>query len=130
MAQYFRSIGDQNENNRRFRAVEYLELPGVPLKCPDWRRCEYRPPTSKPPTTSAQLSGYKSISSAADQKCSVLVSSFTPNISPPHMDSNTGVPPLVNSTMWNIWKPQLTFGSDAQWNYDLAYYLYCKLNQM
>ena len=58
-----------------------------------------------------------------------FVSSFNPNDSPPHVDSNTGVPPLVNSTMWDIWKRQLIFGSDAQWNYDLAYYLYCKLNQ-
>jgi len=66
---------------------------------------------------------------AADEKCSNFMSSFNPNDSPPHVDSNTGVPPLVNSTMWDIWKRQLIFGSDAQWNYDLAYYLYCKLNQ-
>merc|ERR1719244_548716 len=120
MAQYFRFNGDQNENNQR-RPLMNPELNYVP-PCLDWRRCEYR--SIKEPSLGW---AYRSISTAADQKCSTFVSSFTPNISPPSMDNHTGVPPLVNSTMWNIWKPQLTFGSDAQWNYDLAYYLYCKL---
>merc|ERR1712215_18820 len=111
MAQYFRSNGDQNEDNQRRPAMNSLG-------CPVWRLWEYRSQTAL---------AFKSISTAADQKCSTFVSSFTPNNSPSSMDSNTGVPPLVNSTMWDIWKPQLVFGSDAQWNYELAYYLYCKL---
>ena len=37
------------------------------------------------------------------------------------------VQPLENSTIWNDWKVQLNFPKKG-WNYELANYVYCKLN--
>ena len=40
----------------------------------------------------------------------------------------TEVPPLTSSSVWNEWKPQMTVPMGPQWNYELAHYIYCKLN--
>jgi len=63
-----------------------------------------------------------------NSRCNSYVHSFTPRHILPSMGTNTEVPSLVNSTVWNIWKPQMTVAMEVQWNYELAYYLYCKLN--
>merc|ERR1712179_353446 len=46
-----------------------------------------------------------------------------------HTDGSSDyVQPLVNSTSWKDWKDHLKVADEQQWNFNLAVYIYCKLN--
>jgi len=68
--------------------------------------------------------------SRKQKQCDKLVSSLTPRSYTPAIGYLDEVTPLVNSTVWKNWKPQMTVPDPLgpQWNYELAHYIYCKLN--
>jgi len=46
-----------------------------------------------------------------------------------HEDGSSDyVQPLRNSSSWNDWKDHLNVPDEQQWNFNLAVYIYCKLN--
>ena len=59
-----------------------------------------------------------------------FVNSFSPRLALPTVGNSTVVPPMKSSLDWEVWKPLLTNAGakKTQWNYELAYYIYCKLN--
>jgi len=86
-----------------------------------WRRRDYRW-KEKPMLAAAAMR------SKQQQQCENLVSSLTPRSYSPGIGSLDEVPSLENSTIWNEWKPQMTVPLGPQWNYELANYIFCKLN--
>lgn len=61
-------------------------------------------------------------------KCKSMINAMNPRSSHSSTGNLTEVPPLVSSAVWETWKPQMHIPMEAQWNYELAHYINCKLN--
>jgi len=66
-------------------------------------------------------------------KCKQRMEKFGMNGDLPQTDNlseNSTVPELVSSDTWAVWKPQMLVPMSDIWNYQLAHYLYCRLNMI
>lgn len=61
------------------------------------------------------------------ERCDKIISAMNKMIKNDPEETKIVVQPLENSTIWKDWKIQLNFPKKG-WNYELANYIYCKLN--
>jgi len=115
--------GQADVEARLIEIVQTFQTQGVGPQ--SWRAKDY----SWPNEAHMLLGPTNQIRSGASTPCSRRLQKFGVDpIDVGEYSEDMIVPPLVNSTMWNIWRQQLPMPVASIWNYQLAHYIYCRLN--